>query len=188
MKAIKNYESVQATSREYAKPTAGGYVIGILNAVDVPLDANTGKGDYLKVFYDIAEGDFKYYYTEQNKKFGGDYFINFIKSYKEKALGMFKHFTNCLEESNAGYKWDWNEKGLKGRLLGVVLGEEEYEKNDGSIGVRLYVKDIKTVEQIRNGDFKVPELKKIERKENSDTSDLNDLSSFEEITTDDLPF
>ena len=183
MRAINNFENVQATSGDFEKPTAGGYVVGILTVKDFPMDVTTGKGDYLKIFYDIAEGKFKYYYTELLHKFGGDYYTSFIRSYKDSAAGMFKHFINCVEESNAGYKWNWDEKSLQGRQLGVVLGEEEYQKNDGSVGVRLYVKDIKTVEQIRNGEFKVPELKKLKGVVNNAVSNFEALSSDE-----DLPF
>jgi hypothetical protein len=95
---------------------------------------------------------------------------------------MFKHFTNCVEESNADYKWDWNEKGLVGKFVGVVLGEEEYKKLNGDIGTKLVVKDIKNIEQILNGDFKVPAIKKF--KEETKTPTMK----FEEISDDDLPF
>lgn len=183
MKAINNYESVQASSGEYAKPKAGGYVVKILDVSDIPLDATTGKGDYLKIDYDICEGEFAGYYKELNKKFGGDWFANFIKSYKEKALGMFKHFINCVEESNAGFSWDWNEKELIGKKIGVVLQEEEYRKNDGSVGVRLIVQGIKTVKQILDGDFKVPATKKLQ-----EDSQTNSAVVFEEIDGDELPF
>jgi hypothetical protein len=162
MKPINNYANIQASTGEFSRPTAGGYIIRILDVTDVPLDATTGKGDYLKIDYDICEGEFANYYKEANKRFGGEWFANFIRSYKEKALGMFKHFTNCIEESNKGYEWDWNEKELIGKKIGVTMQEEEYKKSDGSIGVRLRVKDIKTVKQIATGDFKVPERKCLE--------------------------
>ena len=74
---------------------------------------------------------------------------------------MFKHFINCVEETNAGYKWAWDENSLVHKYVGVVLGEEEYQKNNGDIGVKLVVKDIKTCDQILKGDFKVPAIKKI---------------------------
>ena len=134
MKAINNFENVQATTGEFNKPTAGGYCIEILAVKDVPMNEQTGKGDYLKIDYDICHGEFAGYYTKQNEKFGGDWFANFIRSYKESAAGMFKHFINCVEESNAGYKWAWDEKSLVHKYVGVVLGEEEYQKRDGSVG------------------------------------------------------
>ena len=134
MRAINNFENVQASTGEFSRPTAGGYCVEILAVKDVPMDANTGKGDYLKIEYDICYGDFAGYYSKQHERFGGDWFASFIKSYKEKALGMFKHFTNCVEESNAGYKWNWDEKSLVHKYIGVTLQEEEYRKNDGCIG------------------------------------------------------
>lgn len=162
MKAINNFENVKATTGEFAKPTAGGYCIEILSVEDVPLDSNTGKGDYLKIEYDICHGEFMGYYTKQHERWGGEWYASFIRSYKDSAAGMFKHFINCIESSNIGYKWDWKEQGLKGKFVGVVLGEEEYQKKDGSIGTKLVVKDIKTLEQILNGEFKVPAIKKLD--------------------------
>lgn len=192
MKRIENYENVQASSGDFARPTAGGYVCVIMSAKDVPFDKTTNKGDYLKIEYDILEGEFKGYYSEQFEKWGGNWNASFIRSYKEKALGMFKHFTNCIEESNVGYKWAWNESTLKGTMIGLVLGEEEYINNNGEVKKRLYVKDVKTVEQIRNGDFKIPELKTIKNTPSGTGSVQNtpvSAGGFITIPSDeDLPF
>jgi hypothetical protein len=184
MRAINNFENVQATTGEFNKPTAGGYCIEILAVKDVPMNAQTGKGDYLKIDYDICHGEFAGYYTKQNERFGGDWFANFIRSYKETAAGMFKHFINCVEESNAGYKWAWDEKSLVHKYVGVVIGEEEYRKSNGDIGVKLVVKDIKTIHQVASGDFKVPAIKKI-----AENSPVQSAPNFEEIKGDEsLPF
>lgn len=50
---------------------------------------------------------------------------------------------------------------MKGMRIGLVLGEEEYEKKDGTVGVRTYVNSIRSGEAIRQGDYKIPELKKL---------------------------
>lgn len=178
MKRIENYETVQASSGEFSRPTAGGYIVEIVGVKNIEYDSRTGKGDYLVVDYDIAHGDFKGYYTEAHEKFGGDWWANFYRSYKESALGMFKHFINCVEASNPDYKWDWNEYGLLHQFVGIVLGEEEYRKNDGSIGTRLKVKEIKTTEQILAGDFKIPERKTLIEAE----VENNSASVFEDVT------
>ena len=96
---------------------------------------------------------------------------------------MFKHFTNCVEESNNGYKWEWDEKTLIGKFIGLVLGEEEYEANDGSIKTRLYVKDIKTIFDIADKKYKVPELKKVKRQEN-----VSGFAPMPSVDNSDLPF
>ena len=50
---------------------------------------------------------------------------------------------------------------MKGKRIGIVLGEEEYQKRDGSVGNRLYVSAVRSVKAIQAGDFKVPPLKKL---------------------------
>ena len=184
MKPINNFDTVQASTGEFARPTAGGYICKIMDVTDVPVDVNTGKGNYLKIEYDIADGDFKDYYNDQYAKWGGNWNASFIRSYKEKALGMFKHFTNCIEQSNAGYAWDWNESGLIGKVVGLVLGEEEYKNSMGEIKTKLVVSQIKTVEEIKNGDFKIPAPKKL-----TVENPTNSVAGFTPIDDDsDLPF
>lgn len=183
MKPIENFENVLASTGEFNRPTAGGYIIEMLAVKDVPYSEETGKGNYLKIDYDICEGDFAGYYSAQHERYGGDWFTSFIRSYKESAAGMFKHFINCVEESNAGYKWAWNEQSLVNKYVGVVLGEEEYRKSSGDIGVKLVVKDIKTTEQISKGEFKVPAIKKL-----ADGAVAPALNFVELDTSEGLPF
>ena len=163
MKPINNYENVQASSGDFSKLPAGAYVCKITLADDVPMDEKTGKGDYLKIEFDIASGEYKDYFEKQYERFASFWGGSFIRSYKEKALGMFKHFTNCVEQSNKGYMWAWDEKTLMGKYVGLVIGYEEYENSMGDIKERLIVTGIKTIEQIEKGDYKVPELKKLNR-------------------------
>ena len=185
MKVIQNYENVQASSGEFARPTAGGYICRIMDVTDVDHNPNTGKGQYLRIEYDIASGDFAGYFKKQFEKWGGDWKANFVRSYKEENLGMLKHFTNCIERSNAGYEWDWNEKGLIGKVVGLVLGEEEYRNSNGEIKTKLVVSQVKTTEEVKSGDFKVPEQKKIKQENTSnDFVSLNSPSSV----IDNLPF
>ena len=185
MRKIENYENVQASSGEFARPTAGGYICKIIDVEDVPMNAE-GKGDYLRIEYDIASGDFAGYYKDLFDKFGGTWNASFIRSYKEKALGMFKHFTNCVEQSNTGYDWDWNEKGLIGKYIGLVLGEEEYENSLEEIKTKLSVNQIKTVEEIKNGDFKIPAPKKLAPK--TPAPNVGGFTPISSVQNDGLPF
>lgn len=180
MKKIENFENVEVSTGDYKKVIPNGYVCRITEVEDFPFDKKTQKGDYLKLEYDIAEGDLQGYYKEAFDRVGS-WWASFFRSYKTTALGMFKHFINCVSESNPKFTWNWDEDTLRGQFVGLVLGEEEYKKNDGTVGTRLYVKDIKTVEEIRKGDFKVPALKKLP---------VEDIPTFTEITgdDDDLPF
>ena len=61
MRVIENYENIQAHSGEFNRPGNGGYILEIVNVTDVPFDPANNKGDYLRIDYDIAQGDFKGY-------------------------------------------------------------------------------------------------------------------------------
>ena len=143
---------------ESTRLPAGGYVVKIGFAEDVP------EKEYIKIQYDIEGGEFHHYYADRmiaNPTWGWGGMM--YKSYKPKALGMFKRFCSCVTKSNPGYLFDGNtnsdEKTLTDKLIGLVLGEEEYMGNDGTIKTRLYVVTEKTVEDIRNGNFKLPAKK-----------------------------
>lgn len=157
----------------------GGYVCKITVATDVP------EKEYLKLEYDIAEGVHKGHWNELYKAkgfWGGTFF----RSYKDTALSMFKGFLTVVKESNPGFIFENDEKRLVGKQIGIVLGEEEYRKNNGSDGVRLYVAAVKSVDKIRKGEFAVPQKKLLSAgggKQNSSgffpTNDVED---------DDVPF
>jgi len=177
----QNWDAVQEAT-EFERPVPGAYIIKIVRVED-----NEEK-EYLKIEYDFAEGQFKGYYKDlfEAKDFWGG---SFIRSYKEKALPFFKAFKTCLEASNRGYFFDEEHlDDMRGKVLGIVLGEEEYKKNDGTVGKRLYVNQVRTVKAIQDGDFKIPELKKMD----SATSPVpsGGTGGFAELNDDDgeLPF
>lgn len=143
---------------EFTRPAPGPYICGIYKVEDV------ANKEYLKVTYDIVEGEFKGYYEEMRKnnpdwEWAGAY----VKSYKKAALPMFKRFCTAVSRSNKNYVFDGNtnsdEKTLKGKKIGLLLGEEEYEGNDGTIKTRLIVVREFSIDKI--GEQKVPELKKL---------------------------
>lgn len=163
MKMINNFDEVKPVTGDFSRPSNGGYIIEIVGVKDVQFNPNTNVGDYLKLDYDIVAGEFAGYYTQLHNKIGGEWFSNFARSYKESALGMFRHFINCVQDSNPGFLWKWREQDLIGKRIGAVLQEEEYTKKNGTVGVALKVKEIKTVQQILDGDFKIPETKRLNK-------------------------
>lgn len=142
----------------------GGYVLVIRNVEDHPLDPATGKGDYLSIEYDIDGGDFAGYYEGMFNSLGF-WGGRFIRSYKPKALGMFKGFIKELKEDNTAFASRWkddaenDEKVMIGCKFGAILGEEEYRGNDGTIKKRLYVSKIVPINDIVYGGYAVPKLK-----------------------------
>ena len=148
-------------SGDFPKLTAGGYVCRYTSVVD------KADKEYLQMEFDIAEGEFKDHYKQLNEKFnfwGG----KTIRSYKETALPMFKRMCTAVTKSNPGYLFDGNtnadEETLVGKLVGLVLAEEEYMSNSGEKKTRLYVHCEKSVDDIRNGNYKIPNKKELQSK------------------------
>lgn len=183
MKKYPNWENVEE-AKEFPKLTPGGYIAFIKNVEDV-----TDK-EYLKVSFDIAEGEFKNHFMDLYKSqnfWGGSFF----RSYKESAISFFKGFTTAVEKSNSGYKWDWNEQKLKGKLIGIVLQEEEYVpeqgKHAGELRTRLIVQEVRSVDEIRKGNFNVKPKKTLENKPNAFAENKADSKEFS-IDIDDIQF
>lgn len=148
-----NLDNVKAAD-EYKDVTAGGYVAKIMD-----VEVNQEK-QYLRLMLDIAEGEFKDYYTDlyERKDF---WLLNLYRSYKQKALPFFKQFIDAVQASNPRYKWNGDETKLINKLVGIVLQEEEYTKSTGEMGVRLVVSKTLPVSDIREGKFSVPERKEM---------------------------
>lgn len=179
MRPLKGYNEAQA-SGDFERLAAGGYVIKITGVTD------DSQKEYLAVVYDIAEGPEAGRY--KNEPSDNDYRHRFIRSYKEKALGMFKAFIQAIDETNGTKFNDRMEKGfpeneLVGKLLGAVFGYEEYEANDGNIKERLYLKSCMSADRIRKGDFKVPELKKLKEASKGSVPE-----GFTPLSDEDVPF
>lgn len=168
-------------AQEYKRPGPGGYIIKIVSVEDVE------EKEYLKIEYDIADGEFKNYYKDLYKSrgfWGG----SFIRSYKAKALPFFKAFKTSVEVTNKGFEFKNDPQSLVGKFCGAVFGEEEYEANDGSVKKRLYFHQARSGQAIRNGEFEVPELKKLAKRSN-DSGLIG--GGFTDLPTDDdgeLPF
>lgn len=161
MKKI-DLENVQEFTK--FKNPVGGFICEIKTVEDVP------EKEYLRIGYDIAEAvsdeqkEFVGMYEKRKKERDFDYPTTVV-SYKENSLPFFKGFITALENSNRGYKWDNDETKFVGKLIGFVIGEEEYEGKDKNgvpkVKVRTYVAERHSVDAIKEGDFDVPEFKKL---------------------------
>lgn len=167
----------------FDRPAPGAYIAVIRYVED-----NEDK-EYLRIEWDFAEGAYQGC-NEETYERAGFWPTALIRSYKPKALPFFKAFKTCLEVSNRGYLFREDRlQDMVGRKFGLVLGEEEYSKRDGTTGTRLYVAQTRSIKAIQDGDFTVPELKK--RKTAAAPSyGAAKGQAFTELTEDDgdLPF
>lgn len=153
MKQIKDFDNVQPAG-SFERPAADGYVCIIRHVEDHP------DKEFLHIEFDIAEGKFKGYAAETAER-AGFWPLRCNRFYGQKGVSFFKAFIEAVEATNKGYRWDWNEQSLVGKGVGIVFREEEYVARDGSIRKSIAPFEFKTAAQIREGDFTVPEPKKI---------------------------
>lgn len=175
----------------------GGYVLQIKG---VELLTNR-IGEYLKISADIFEGEYKDFFAKEykaqqseDKKWHCNFLLNIPKDDGSERDGWtkrsFKTFTETLEESNEGYHFDWDELKFKGKLIGGLFNEREYETQQGQIRRATNWARVTTVTKIREGSFRLPDDKLLQQSSQPrpvETSDDGFLNLPEDME-DDLPF
>lgn len=208
MIGITGYKQAEATSfSELPKLQPGGYVLKILNIKVEPTD----WGSRLAIQFDIAEGEFKGFFDKlykatpdewENKKWKGSMRLSIPHNTGDetkfkKSLGYFKSQIQAFENSNANLhidcERDWDENVLKGKLVGVLFNEKEWEK-DGKTGWFTQCKRFVSANDIRSGNFTIPKREELKNKPSTASNDSFDpnanLSDFVEINAGDdtVPF
>lgn len=191
MKKPANWENVKPTAPSMVLPK-GAYVIKIMDAKEETYtDKNGGSFSKLAISFDIAEGDQKDFYanqyrsqTQEDKKWKGVYRVYCPKDdgspEDARTQSNFKALMDAIEESNPGYHWDWNEAGLKGKIVGCLFRLEEYDFN-GYNGWSARPVYCIPAAKVRGGDFKLPNDKPIKNRPQPQTMTEIDVE-------DDLPF
>lgn len=193
--AIKRFGDYEATKSygEVQVLPKGGYVLKIMGAEI----CENKVGQYVKISVDIAEGEYKDYYANdyrnqqsEDKKWRGNYLLNVPNDDGSEKDGWtkrrFKTVIEALEESNAGYHFDWDEKKFKGKLIGGLFNEREYEFN-GDIKKSTNLAQLCSVEKIRKGTYQLPEDKLLSRTNATNTVTPGFMSIPDGIG-DSLPF
>lgn len=172
---------------EFSRPTAGAYICVIRNVIDTP------DKEYLRITYDIAEGEFKGYYDDlrSNHPDWGN-IGSYTRSYKATALPFFKRFCSAVSKSNGNFVFDGNtinadERTLIGKKVGIVFQDEEYYGNDGNKKTRLIVNKEFPIDQIASQ--KTPAPKKLsEPAASGSASSSSDFMNIAEGTDAEIPF
>lgn len=152
MEKINNWDNIEAKGiTDFVRLNAGGYVGIIKNAEEYTSETTGNKS--LKIECDIAEGNFKDYFQksyDNNQNMDKKWDINSTRflGLSENALPFLKGFITAVENSNVGYKWDWDEKKLIGKKVGLVYQYEEYEKQDGTKAVKTKLNQFRSIDKI----------------------------------------
>lgn len=159
------YDSVAAYTGDFEAAPIGGQVC-VIKAAQPRKDRN-GK-DWLVLCLDIAQGQEQsgYYQNLFDRRKtdnpdakwpnGALYWINL--SGDERAMSFTKGAFTCIEESNSGYAWNWDERTLRNKLVGIVFGQEEYENQMGEVKLSTKARFIRSVEAVKKG-IPAPDVK-----------------------------
>lgn len=203
----KGYDEMDVWG-ETMKLPAGGYVVEI-KAAEKEV---TNKGsEYIKVAFDICEGDYAGFFVNQYRSstFRDKQYKGRIKLWLPNgdgsdldnvSLKTLKTNITAIEESNNGFRWNWDTDTLKGLKTGLVFRNREYLTDDGKHGFYTEPFRFYDIEKIRSGEFEVPPTKMLDEKTDNNPLFDNQQSQqqsapetpapigFDDITDSDVPF
>lgn len=189
---IRRYSDAKAerTSNGREILPAGGYVCKILDArVD-----STEWGDRLVISFDIDEGDrvgfFKADYDNNpndDRKWRGVMRLKIPEDDGTERDGWkkrsFNNFIWALEDSNRGFLFDWDESKLKGKTIGILFREREWEYN-GRTGWSTEACSTVSADDVRGGNFRKPKPKAL----NKPATATQTAPVYAQADSDDCPF
>ena len=187
MKAFNGLEIKKSVISSEPLP-AGGYVAKILNAKV----EEYSWGEVLVISFDIAEGEYKDFFSKQykentrdDKKWNGNIRLTVPQESNQYFDSQKRTFGNAIwaiEESNPSFKWAWDENALKGKMVGVLFRNYEYDI-EGKQGWSTECCTFVSVEDVRNGNFRKPKDKPLRNKaaNNIPTSTFSALDDDAEL-------
>ena len=164
IKKPNNYDNIQV-NEDYTPISLGGHK-GIIMGVEEytsPMTNNTS----LKVSVDTDKNDTQpSYFAEQykndtrpDKKWSNSAIKYVSLGEEENQVKMLKSFITAVENSNSGFKYDWNKEvsQLKGKKVGIVFGLEEYQNQQGETKTRSRLTQFRSIDKMDN--IKIPKVK-----------------------------
>ena len=153
MEIIKDFDKVEAKGMDDFKPLPiGAYECTIVIAQENK-NEESGKTTF-KVGVDIARGEYKDYFKKMydndsriDKKWNNNA-VRYL-AFEGENVAYFKGFLTCVENSNPGYKWNWDEKTLINKKICGVFQYEEYERQDGTKAVKVRLNKFRSLDKIK---------------------------------------
>lgn len=138
MKPINGFKA-EAPATGYPMLPKGLYIAGIQN---VKVEG-TEPDQRLVLRLDIIEGEYAAYYTKRYNseanaggryevKYKGDFRIQYPdqnnpkREHFDRDLRALSNAIWAIEDSNDNYHWDWNEAGLKGKIVGINVRQGSF--------------------------------------------------------------
>lgn len=170
---------------------AGGYVARIESAKV----ESYSWGTVLVLAFDVAEGEFAGHFhkifsdnTDPNKKWRGTFRLtvpNESSRYFASEKRAFNNFIYAVENSNNGFRFDWEETHLNGKFFGALVRNKEFFNSNGKKIMTTECGGCTDIQTIRDGSF-TPLKDKLLNEENVTSTCAN--STMDAVIDDDLPF
>lgn len=174
-------------------PPKGAYVAEIQAVRCLTKGKDNVSMDRLELFMDIVEGEytgrFRQVYEDQKERFGDNvsYKGIFRMSVPEEGDNNYDYLMRilqenlwCVEQSNDPYKWDWDEKKLKGKKVGISLRNRFYTFN-GKDRETVEIARLETIDDVHNGKCK-PVNDRDQREKHDDAEESTDGSDFTDVS------
>lgn len=202
MKATyKGYEAKERNAFTELPP-AGAYIGQIMAVNYLPQDGEKQQRDQVELMIEITEGAFANRFTDvwkdQKEKWGDNVQYKGVFRLTPPVDGdddwRFRFFEEnlwCVEQSNPGYQWDWDEKKLKGKKIGFSLREKLYnytDKETGEIkdGSTVEIARLETVQDVKDGKVKLMKPRDQRKKREESTADAD--AGFTQVDDADMPW
>lgn len=190
---MQDFTSYAKQPMQFDVLPAGGYIAKIIDVDDRTWSGHSEPAHMIMM--DIEEGEYKRLYAKNNLNSDKDRWLTYwfaepSQGSPDWLLSKVGGIQTSLAESNNNVNLS-DPRSWKGLLVGVVVGDEEAESNNGTVYTRPYVSYICSVERIRKGlnqpgGYKIPKLKALKAapKPLASTEMPDSFSAAE----DDIPF
>ena len=197
MKPLNNWDTTRAATGEVERIAPGGYICYIRGARVETITTRRGESERIAISLEICEGPYTGFFQKRfdemhNSNTNGEtrwpcVFTQFLLDRDGNASPYFKGTIQAIVESNPGYNWNWDEKTLNGKRVGVIFGEEEFMGSDGQVRTTVRPRWFRSADKVRAGDYKIPEKRGLRQEQAAAvTAGLKDITGTDE--DDELPF
>lgn len=209
MQKFSGYDEARSYTDGADRLKLGGHICKIIEVKIDTLKTKDGKEfQQLVIKFDTEAPDEQAGYYQNkfaedakkdalNAKWKGYYRLSVPTDNSEDFVkSNFKTFITSVEKSNPGYKWNWEENQLVGKLFGGVFGFEEFVTQDGTTIPLTKCRFVRSIEKIQ--EVAIPKVRLADkttmdyeeyiemRKNKSHNDNATNTTEFE--GSDNLPF
>lgn len=160
MKPTYNGFEAKRASNFAKLPPAGAYVAEI-QGVKTELSYDKSR-ENIVLMLEITEGEYagQYHkvYEDQKSSFGDSVLYRgvlrltpYIEGDDDWIRHRFEENLWCVEQSNPGYHWDWDENKLKGKKVGINVRNNTYTGKDGTERTTTEIAKLETISDVKAG-------------------------------------